>query len=130
MKDAKALKSFAKKLVGLSVENGCVSEERVSAVLQTLLKKPSRDLKPLLKFYLNYIRQEVAKTQASLDYAGVISEETIASLEKEVAKHYNRPIELHAEEKPELLAGLRMRVGDDVWERSAANILHTLKQSF
>lgn len=130
MRTPQALKSFAKKLVELSTEKGRISEERVSAVLQAICKHPSRDLKPLLKYYLTYIRREVAKAEGTIDYAGPIGKDTIALLEDSVAHYYGRPIALSLQEAPELLAGLRIRVSDDVWERSAANILNTLKQSF
>ena len=55
LKADKGLKDFARKLVGLSVdEEGSVTNERVGGVLQALAVRPHRHLRTLLKLYLLY----------------------------------------------------------------------------
>lgn len=122
------LKAFARKLVEISLDaDGRVSAERVGDVLTTLEQNPPRHLRALLKQYLVYIRHELARTQAKLEYAGDISPSTLAEIREELSSHYARSVDILSKENPELIAGFRVAIGDDVYDASLAGRLHALE---
>ncbi|MDR2982546.1 MAG: F0F1 ATP synthase subunit delta [Puniceicoccales bacterium] len=121
------LHAEARRLVAISLENGVVSTERVRAALDVLVKtrKPAK-LRPLLKAYYIAIRREIARSEARIEYAGKISEEAPALLASHFTKVYGRPIAPVPSENPALIAGVRVRVGDDVYDASARGTLERL----
>lgn len=122
-----ALNAEARKLVALSLDAGVISPERVRAVLDTLAvtRKPAK-LRPILKAYYTAIRREIARGEARIEYAGTLAAETPAIIAAHFSKLYGRPITSVAGENDALIAGVRVRVGDDVYDASARGILERL----
>ena len=123
------LKKFAKKLADLSLEDGLVSAEKVQAVLATLRKHPPRKPKTVLKHYLYYIKQEINRSRAVIEYAGQIDEAGIAAIENYLSKNYNRTITTTTVENENLIAGFRISIGDDIFDASVAGRLNNLAKS-
>ena len=122
-----ALKDLARKLVGLSLgEDGRLSEERVQGVLQALRERPPSHLKQVLKLYLHYVKQEIRKSEAIVEYAGSIGPETLESIENMLSARYGRVITSRGRENPDLIAGVRVSIADDVFESSIAGNLEGL----
>ncbi len=125
----KSLKSFARSLVQLSLEDGQVSADRVHAVLNSLKAKPRRGLETLLKLYLYYLKREIRHSQAIVEYSGTLAPDTLARIEKNLSVSYGRKITAVARENPSLVAGLRISVADDVLDASVAGRLENLSRS-
>jgi F-type H+-transporting ATPase subunit delta len=116
-------------LAELSLEDGLVSAERVQAVLATLRKHPPRKPKTVLKHYLYYIKQEINRSRAVIEYAGQIDEAGIAAIENYLSKNYNRTITTTTVENEDLIAGFRISIGDDIFDASVAGRLNNLAKS-
>lgn len=127
-KDA-SLKQFAKKLAELSQDNGLVSSEKVAAVLEALRNKPPRKPKTVLKHYLYYIKQAANRSNAVIEYAGHINEAGIASIQQHLSQNYNRAITTSTVENADLIAGIRISIGDDIFDASVAGRLDNLAKS-
>jgi len=123
-------RSFANKLVVLSMEKGQVSQERVNAVLHLLKEKPPRNYRELLEVYYVKISAEIRKGCADIEYAGSLQESTLNQLKDSLSKHYNRDLTISLTENPTLLAGFRVYVADDVWDASAAGRLQSISHKF
>ena len=122
----KQTKLLAKQLFKLSLVNGVVSPEQVAGVLGWVEKHaPSRPV-ALLKAYQHRIAIELAKSRAVVEHAGPVSDATLKQIEAAMTKRYARPVTASAKPNPELLAGLRVRVGSDIYESSVANQLASL----
>lgn len=129
MKRDKRIISSAKKLVELSKDNGVVTEEKVAEVLAGLRKvNHSRHLS-ILKTYLTYLRREVALQTAVVSTPQALSPEAIKVIEASYTKIYGRPITASVRQDPSLIAGLRVRVGDDVYDSSVAGRLQRLAEN-
>ena len=122
----KQTKLLAKQLFKLSVVNGVVSPEQVSGVLGWVEKTSPRRPVAVLKAYHHRIAIELAKSRAEVEHAGPINDATLKSIEAAMTKKYQRPVTASAKANPKLLAGLRIRVGSDVYESSVAGQLATL----
>lgn len=119
----------ARLLVTLSLDpQGVVSPARVQAILDTLEHTRSLALlRPLLKAFYAALRREIAHGKVLIEHAGPLepgTEERIAAL---FSRHRGRPVSASATENPSLVAGMRIRIGDDVYDTSLRGILDRLE---
>lgn len=129
MRADKKTKALAKQLFRLSLVNGAVSPEQVAGVLGYVEKVAPRNSLGLLKLYQRAIVTELAKSHARVEHAGPISEATLRMIEGAMTQKYKRPVTATASANPRLLAGLRVRIGSDVYESTVAGQLATLSQA-
>ena len=123
----KKTKLLARQLFKLSLADGQVSADQVSGVLGWVNKHSPRHPLALLKLYQRLITTELAQSQApSSPHAGPLAAGVIAQIEQALTKKYHRPIKATATPDATLLAGIRVRIGDDVYESSVANQLASL----
>lgn len=126
MAASKQTKLLAKKLFKLSVVNGTVSPEQVTGVLGWIEKTQPRQTLSLLKAYHHRIALELAKSRAEIEHAGPVSDATLRMIEGAMTQRYKRVIAASAKPNSSLLAGLRVRVGSDVYESSVTSQLAAL----
>ena len=120
-------KDFTKKLARLSLTpDGQIESSRVDAVLASLRAQKPRLLRPLLKAYLRYLQIEDRRSRLLVEHAGTVAPAELESLRAKYTKQYRRELRLETRENAALLAGLRMSIGDDIYETSAANRLTAL----
>jgi F-type H+-transporting ATPase subunit delta len=122
----KKTKLLARQLFKLSLANGQVSADLVSGVLGWVNKHSPRHPIALLQLYQRLITTELAQSQAVVGHAGPLAAGVIAQIEQALTKKYHRPITATATPDATLLAGIRVRIGDDVYESSVANQLASL----
>lgn len=125
----KQTKLLAKQLFKLSLANGTVSPDQVTGVLGWVEKHSPRHPLSLLRAYHRYIATELAKSRALVEHAGPVSAGTLKLIESAMTKKYRRPVAAVANPNPKLLAGLRVRVGSDVYESSVSRQLEVLASS-
>lgn len=126
MAAAKKTKQLAKQLFKLSVVNGQVSSDQVAGVLGWIEKTQPAQSLSLLKLYQRLIVAEVAKSQAVVSHAGPVGDSVLAQIAAAMSQKYSRAVTASAKQDSSLLAGLRVRVGNDIYESSVANQLATL----
>ncbi len=126
MAAAKKTKQLAKQLFKLSVVNGQVSADQVTGVLGWVDKTRPQQSLTLLKLYQRLIAAELAKSQAVVSHAGPVADGVLAQITAAMTQKYRRPVTARAQADASLLAGLRVRVGNDVYESSVANQLASL----
>jgi len=113
------IRDLAKRLVELSLKNGEVSVDKVRETLQYLAANPPRKYKALLRLYQRGIEKEISNYTARVEHAGPISESAITVIRESLENAYGRSIQMETNENPGLIAGLRVSLGDDVYEDSA-----------
>jgi F-type H+-transporting ATPase subunit delta len=123
---AKVAQQFARQLFSMSVVDGAVSAERVGGVLDYVEKTSPANAMMVLKAYQRLIATEVAKSVALVEHAGAIDDAMLSSIASEMSKKYGRAVIATAKANPALLAGLRVHVGDDIYESSVAGQLAAL----
>jgi F-type H+-transporting ATPase subunit delta len=122
----KQIQQHAKQFFKLSLANGAISAERVAGVLEYIEKHRPAHTVAVLKAYQRLIAAEVARQQAVVEHAGNVSPDVLASIAAAMTKKYGRAITSVAQRNDKLLAGLRVRVGDDLYESSVSGQLATL----
>ena len=127
---AASVRAEAKRLLALSLEGGAVSSDRVGAVLAALAQtRSAHQLRPLLRAYLTNIRRELARGEARIEHAGPLSAADADAVAAHFTKALGRPVRQVARRNDALLAGFRVRVGDDVTDLSASLRLANLAKS-
>jgi F-type H+-transporting ATPase subunit delta len=129
MRGDKQTKLLARQLFKLSVVNGQISAEQVSGVLAYIEKIQPRHSLALLKLYHRAMATEFAKSRAVVEHAGPVSPAALKQIEGAMSQKYQRPVAVIAQSKPGLLAGLRVRVGSDVYESTIAGQLASLSSA-
>jgi F-type H+-transporting ATPase subunit delta len=126
---AKQAQQLARQLFKLSIVDGVVSADRVAGVLEYVEKNASSHSVLVLKAYHRLVAVELAKSEARVEHAGAVAAPALAAIAAAMSKKYGRPITATSQQNPALLAGLRVRVGDDVYESSVAGQLAALSLS-
>ena len=129
MRASKQSQQFARQLFRLSLADGQISAERVNSVLVYLNQHPPRQPLAILKHYYRLVAAQLAKNHASVEHAGPIADSILHAIERAFTQKYQRPITAAAQPNPDLIAGLRIKVGDDVYESSITGQLAALSSS-
>ncbi|MGC6424374.1 MAG: F0F1 ATP synthase subunit delta [Lentimonas sp.] len=130
MKRDKKITKLAKKLLELSKDaSGVVTEAKVGEVLTAFKQAKHRHHLTVLKTYLFCIRREVALQTAVVATPGALSDAALKQIEANFTSVYNRPITAVTTKDESLIAGVRVRVGDDVYDASVAGRLQRLAEN-
>lgn len=110
--------------------NGNIDAGRVKTVLSELPKAfPPAQLRPILEAFYAAVARELRFSEARIEYAGTLAAGTANAIAAHFSEIYNRPIIPVATENAALLGGLRVQVGDDVYDASLAGTLARLRAS-
>jgi F-type H+-transporting ATPase subunit delta len=121
---------LTKQLTALSLDaEGAVDPAKVEGVLAYLAKHPPASPMNVLKAYHRRISIELAKANAVVEHAGAVSDTILGSIAGALSQKYQRSITTTAKPNDELIAGLRVRVADDVYESTVAGQLDSLAHS-
>lgn len=122
----KQTQQLAKQFFKLSLVDGNLSSDRVAGVLQYVEKHRPGSPLAVLRAYQRLVAAEVARGQAVVEHAGPVPAATLAAIESAMTRKYGRKVATVAQPNPKLLAGVRVRVGDDLYESSVAAQLAAL----
>jgi len=106
--------------------HGRIEGSRVAAILQALAKQPPRHHRTVLRSFHRVIARELAQGEAVIEHAGELDAAAVAAIQASLEQHYGRSLTTRTLPAPQLLAGFRARVGDDVWDTSATGRLTRL----
>lgn len=123
---SKQTHQLAHQFFKLSLENGVVSDTRVAGVLDYIEKHRPPHAMAVLKAYHRLVAAEIARSRAVIEHAGALPPEALTQIATAMSRKYGRAIMPVAQRNDSLLAGLRVRVGDDTYESSIASQLAAL----
>jgi F-type H+-transporting ATPase subunit delta len=119
--------ALARQLFGLTLEQGRLAPARVAAVLQWVEKNQPENPSAVLRAFKRLVEAEVTRSQVVIEYAGDVSPTVFAEITASMTSRYARPLEAVTVPRPELIAGLRVRVGCDIYENTVVSQLASLK---
>ena len=126
MASSKKTAILARQLFKLSLDQGRLSEERVGGVLAWVEKHRPPNTLSVLRAYRHLVEAEVSRNRAVIEYAGDVSSSVFASIAAAMSRRFGRPIEAAPVARPDLIAGLRVQVGCDIFENTVAGRLAAL----
>jgi F-type H+-transporting ATPase subunit delta len=109
-------------------ENGRIDSERVSAILKELRENPPFKHIEILKCFGFLVRRHMSSYQVRLEFKGGDGSEITNSLCQKNLINENAT-DVQAVDCPSLIAGFRVKIGDDVYEDSIANRLNNVRKA-
>jgi len=128
MKINKETRQLAKELLRASFVDGKLDSARVSSLLKSLIEKKPRHYIQAIEAYKRLIRLEVEKRTATIETATELSSDAGQEIVANLKRRYGNDLTARFVVSPELLGGMRIRVGSDVWDSSVRNRLQRLQQ--
>jgi len=125
----KQIQQLSRQYFRLSFVDGAITPERVGGVLEYMEKHRPAHAAAILKAYHRLVAAEIARSQAIVEHAGSISAGAIDAIASSMTRKYGRTVTAVSRKNDTLLAGIRVRVGDDTYESSVASQLATLAAS-
>ena len=128
MKINKETRQLSKELLRASFADGRLDNGRIASLVVSLIKKKPRNYIKVLESYKRLLRLEVEKRTATIETATEVAPEASAQIVANLKRKYGSDLATRFVVKKELLGGMRIRVGSDVWDSSVLNRLHRLQQ--
>ncbi len=130
MKVSKEARKLSKQLLQKSFTNGHLDAAKVKSAVEEVIASRPRDYLPALKNFHRLIRLEVEKRHALIESATSLSTETAREIIRNLIARHGYDITTEFKVNPDLIGGLRVKIGSDVWDGSIQNRLARLEESF
>jgi F-type H+-transporting ATPase subunit delta len=128
MRIAKEARKVSRQLYRHSFTEGKLDKEKISHMVEALLAQKPRHYVDALKDYQRRLRLEVEKRHAVIESATQLNDSVANQILANLRSRYGEDLITEFRINPELLGGLRIRIGDDVWDGSIKNRLHKLQE--
>jgi F-type H+-transporting ATPase subunit delta len=128
MKINKETRQLSKELLRASFVNGKLDSGRVASLVKSLIEKKPRHYIQILEAYRRLLRLEVEKRTAIIETATELPPDAAAQIVANLKRKYGSDLTAKFVVNRDLLGGMRIRVGSDVWDSSVRNRLQRLQQ--
>jgi F-type H+-transporting ATPase subunit delta len=129
MKISKQAKRDAKTLFkGCQVE-GLLDENRVRKAVSSVIAQKPRGYVGILHHFQRLVKLDLDRRTARVENAVQTSDEMMTSISGNLAWRYGQGLNVSFGVNPELIGGLRVKVGSDVYDGSVKARLDALRES-
>jgi F-type H+-transporting ATPase subunit delta len=127
MKINKEIRQLSRKMLQASFTDGQLDPGRIASLVDSLLAKKPRHYIDILKNYKRLLRLELEKRRATIETANEVDPAIRSEIVANLKKKYGNDLATEFHVDPQLLGGMRIRVGSDVWDGSVRNRLERLQ---
>ena len=128
MKLSKEARKLSRQLFKASFTDGKLDGVKVRTQVQSIAASKPRRYLDLLKNYHRLLRLETEKHHAVVESAAELNYETRAKIEQSLKIKQGQDLTVDFKTNPELIGGLRVQIGNDVWNGSVQGRLQRLKE--
>ena len=129
MKISKEARRTSRQLFRACMVDGKLDESRVRTVVSGVASSKPRGYIGMLDAFARLVANEVSRQRALVESASELTPATQSELQASLSKKYGRQLTLDFSVNPELLGGIRVKVGSDVWDGSVKARLEGLAAS-
>lgn len=130
MKISKIAAATARRLYGLCQVNGQLDDHKLRDLVSKLIAAKPRDFQAILASIQRLVRLEEARRAVTVESAVSLDANERQKVEAGLAKDHGSNLTIEYKINPELLGGLRIKVGDDVLDGSVQGRLDRLSKAF
>ncbi len=130
MKTIRQIKRDAKHLFRLCLANGDLDEGHVRQVTQSVLGSKRRGYLTLATEFQRLVKLELMRHTATVQSATPLSPDLQANVAADLVRLNGPGISTSFAVRPELIGGMRIKVGSDVYDGSVKAGLAALENSF
>ena len=127
MKINREIRRISREMLAASFTDRRLDQGKIAAMTQSLVEQKPRHAIPIMENYKRLIRMEVEKRHARIESASELSQEVRSQISASLQRKYGSDLTTEFAITPELLGGLRIRVGSDVWDGSVRSRLQRLE---
>ena len=128
MKINREIRQLSREMLRASFTDGRLDPGRISSLVDSLISKKPRHYIEVLKNYRRLLRLELEKRRATIETASEVDSAARSEVIANLKKKYGSDLTTEFVVNPELLGGMRIRVGSDVWDGTVRNRLERLQQ--
>jgi F-type H+-transporting ATPase subunit delta len=128
MKKSKEIRQLSRQMMRSSFTDRQLDRGKIASLVQSLIAKKPRNYIDTLKNYKRLLRLEVEKRHATIESASELVPEVSAQVVSSLKRKYGNDLTTEFVVNPQLLGGVRVHVGSDVWDGSVQNRLQRLAQ--
>ncbi len=128
MKLNKEIRQLSRKMLQASFTDGQLDPGRIASLVDSLVTQKPRNYIDVLKNYKRLLRFELEKRNATIETASEVDPAIRSEIEANLKSRYGDDLATDFHVDPQLLGGMRIRVGSDVWDGSVRNRLERLQQ--
>ena len=127
MKLNKEIRQLSRKMLQASFTDGQLDPGRIASLVDSLISHKPRNYIAALKNYKRLLRLELEKRHATIETASDVDAAVRSEVETNLKSKYGNDLSTEFQVDPALLGGMRIRVGNDVWDGSVRNRLERLQ---
>ncbi|MDP0500408.1 MAG: F0F1 ATP synthase subunit delta [Verrucomicrobiota bacterium JB022] len=121
---------LAKRLAVLVAEQGDPAIAQVQPTLQKLIgSEPLATRRAFCKAFIRYLDREIRAREVRIEHAGPVTPSEVDALVARFTAETGHQVTPRLVENPDLIGGLRVTVGDNVYDASVAGSLNRLALS-
>ena len=128
MKINKEIRQLSREMLRASFTDGQIDPGRIATLVDSLIQRKPRNYLEVLKNYRRLLRLELEKRRARIETASEPDSATSSELVANLKKKYGSDLTTEFVVNPQLLGGMRIRVGSDVWDGTIRSRLERLQQ--
>src|SRR5262245_46484492 len=129
MKTSKQARRDAKHLFNSCKANGSLEDQRVKRVVTELIAKKPRGYMGILSHFQRLVRLDVERRTAVAESAAPLPDALAKSVQASLVKRYGDGVNVSFAVNKDLIGGLRVKVGSDVFDGSVRARLNELQES-
>ena len=129
MKVSKVAQSTARRIFRLCSKGGQLNEKHLKTAIKKLAADKPRDYRGTLQALRRLVRAEMAEKQVTVESAVDLNKATSNKVKKSLCSQYGDDLNFDFKVSPELLGGMRIRVGNDLFDGSVKARLERLQES-
>jgi F-type H+-transporting ATPase subunit delta len=127
MKLNKEIRQLSRKMLQASFTDGQLDPGRISSLVDSLIAQKPRNYINVLKNYRRLLRLELEKRHATVETSSEIDPAIRSEIVANLKSKYGNDLATEFHVDPQLLGGMRIRVGNDVWDGSVRKRLERLQ---
>jgi F-type H+-transporting ATPase subunit delta len=130
MKISKRARRDAKQLFRSCVLSGLLDDDRVRQTVQQIIAQKPRGYLGILTHFQRLVKLDVARRTARIESAIQLPESLSTAIQANLARRYGPGLAVSFAQKQDLIGGLRVQVGSDVYDGSIRARLAELADRF
>jgi F-type H+-transporting ATPase subunit delta len=127
MKLNKEIRQLSRKMLRASFADGQLDAGRVASLVDSLATHKPRNYIDVLKNYKRLLGLELQKRHATIETASEVDPAVRSEIVANLKNRYGNDLATEFQVDAQLLGGMRIRVGSDVWDGSVRNRLERLQ---
>ena len=130
MKGNKQSRRGAKQLFKSCQVDGQLAEERVRQAVALVIEKKPRGYFGILQELQRLVKLDVSSRSARVESAVALTDAQQQNIRESLGRLKDGEVTVEFAENAELIGGMRVKIGDDVFDGSVKTRLATLSESF